>query len=251
MKRLFLTSLAIAALSTGASRAGVTYSFSDSASQKSASAAFSLSGTTLTVVVTNTGAAANDNPDTLGGIFLNLGDPTKLQTADTIALTSGSQVITNGLSTGSQDVDGQWFKASDTTDHAGYNLLLSSVGYNSGTKDYFGMGSGDNGINYGLIDGIGSSPKNGFENKSWISNSVTLTLTVKNSFSLSDLGSQILFQYGSDVSKEPSFVSTKLEGPNSVPEPGSLTLAVIAGSLGLAEAWRRRKGAEVAVRDAA
>jgi hypothetical protein len=233
------------------SRAGsiANYSFSDSKSGLAGTADFSLSGTTLTVVVTNTAkAATTDNGDTLGGIFLNLTNTTTFAPS-TLALTAGSHVLVNGSTSMpgkhnttvpvSQDITGQWFEASDTKDHLHYNTLLSSVGYNSGSKNYFDGAKGDTGVNYGLISGSAQGNGNGFYGKEWISDSVTMTLTVASTFTLANLGRTIIFQYGSNASQDLSFVGKLV----TVPEPSSFAMAGTAGMAVLAVARRRRSKA--------
>lgn len=205
--------------------------FSGSSGDLKAAADFSLSGTTLTVTLTNTSTAdVLDPTDVLTGVFF---DTTGTLTPVSASL-NGSTVyygtITNagdgwGLGTG--------------VSANGENTAISATGAVTGLghSNFSGASNALDGLAYGILS-------EGFNVSTTLANtgvtghgpliqdSVEFTLTVPTGFTLSELGSTVVFQYGTDLS------ATHFDG--TVPEPSSLVFLLGSGLLGLAGYGRRK-----------
>jgi len=228
-------SVAIAALALGlsATAANATVVFTGSSGSLAASAEFTVSGSTLTVTLTNT--SANDvlvPADVLTAVFFNLaGNPSLTRTSALLA--GGSTVFydADGQPAGGI-VGGEW----------AYLNGLSQYGVNSGISSsglgIFGPGdrfpgadleppASPDGVQYGLLSaGDNTATGNGGITGSGglIKNSVVLTLGgLPGGFSESSI-TDVTFQYGTGLT-EPSYRGGP---PGRVPEPTSLLLVALA-----------------------
>ncbi len=245
-KRRFMSAAACAMLFmlalTAPSRASsVTYS--GTSGNLAASAAFNLSGSTLTVTLTNTSTHDVLVPtDVLTAVWFN----TTHTLTPVSASLNGSSVFYGSIT--------------NAGDGWGYGTGLNAHGENSGisaTGAANGLGhsnfSGANNALQGLAYGILSAGDNSATGNTGvkghgplIKNSVQFTLTAGSGFSLSELGSSVVFQYGTSLT-ETSFSGGKQGGNGSAaPVPPSAVLLGI-GSLCLAgfAAIRRHRGAPV------
>ncbi len=199
----------------------------------SAEAMFTLSGGTLTIVLTNTGSPAVVPADGLTGLFWN--------SLTTLSTTGASATITGGSSllnctgatptcTPSTNVGGEFAYASSGFPSP-FNQGISSAGFS-----IFGSGNlnGSNlqdpnavdGINFALVNGLAGNANNKITGVPTIDNSVTFVFTgLSSTLDLTNVG----FQYG-----------TVLTDPNlKVAEPGSLAL-LVSGLFGLVGLVRKR-----------
>ena len=203
--------------------------FSFSSGSYAASADFALSGSTLTVTLTNMSAPNPvDQSGVLTGVFFNSSGLTPLS-----ASLNGSTVVDGSLV---NNVGEGWT----------YQSGVSAQGMNSGISAAgLGIFSQANffsppvtpldGVNYGILSAGYTGGSTGFTNGGpYIDNSILFTLTAPTGFNLGELGSSVVFQYGSALT-EPSFTGT----PPSVPEP-SVMLLLGFGMVGLVSVRRLR-----------
>jgi hypothetical protein len=242
----------VLALGATSARADL-YTFSNGT--RAASADFSLSGNTLTVVLTNTSTFDVGVPeDVLTALYFNPGAGA--------TLTKVSALLTNG-STVYYDADGQPAGGVVGGEWAYKNGISVTVGTGLGAKTYgagissvglgvFGPGdlfpgpdlqspTSPDGLQYGLLS-AGDDPATGnggiTGSGGLIKNSVTFQFTVSN-FNLSSLGGSVGFQYGTDLS-EPSFNGEPFDPGPPVPEPSTLAIAGL-GALGFVGYGIRRR----------
>jgi hypothetical protein len=234
--------------------------FSGTSGGLSASADFSLSGSTLTVTLTNTSATTALVPaDVLTGVFF---DSAHTLTPTSAAYPNGSTIWYGTISTPSGTGDG-WGYATGVAAQ-GKNSAISASGAVSGLghSNFSGANNPLQGLDYGILPagytGVGANT--GITGHGpLIQNSVVFTLTVPSGFDLAELGNDVAFQYGTQLS-EPSFAG--LLDPNaggnnggnngnggvgnggpsdpSAPEPSSLALLALGGAA--LAGWRRWKG---------
>lgn len=235
--------------------------FVESSGNLAASADFQLSGTTLTIVLTNTTTAdTGANADLLSGVFWDLGGSSSIISADSVFLHNGSTMTQDGAtSPGNVFVDLTAAFGGDVSGEFGYATNIQSgfsgafngadFGINSSGLGPFGSTSvigstnldgpvSPNGGNFGIAGAgtVSLSPNFPFiiNTAANTGGSVIMTLTVATGFSLDDIGN-VGFQYGTSIC-EPF-----LNGDNCapIPEPASLTLLGM-GLVGLV-AFRRKR----------
>ena len=199
-----------------------------------ASAKFSLSGTALTIVLTNKATAAVTDPaEMLSALFWY--SPTTGLTPGSASLTSGSSWV-NPSSVAINTGDGYGYASSDPTGPHGANQGVSAVGIGFfGDGNFAGYSTPRvhlDGDAYDILpaNGISSSGK-GFNNKYPLANdSMTFTLTLPTGVTSLDI-SDVSFQYSSAIT-----------GPNvvgNVPVPPT-ALLLGSGLMGMGLlGWRR------------
>jgi hypothetical protein len=201
--------------------------FAGSSGTLSASADFALSGNTLTVTLTNTsGADVMDPTDVLTGLGFNT---SHLLTPVSASL-NGSTVFYGSIV---NNVGEGWDYEGGINFH-GYNAGVSAAGLGvfSAPNFFSPPVTPLDGIDYGLLS-AGDNPATGNTGITGhgplIDDSIVFTLTAAAGFDLSEIGSSVVFQYGTAVD-EPNFVGGV---QSAVPEPTSIfLLATVAAGLG-------------------
>jgi hypothetical protein len=217
-------------LSGNATAGSVTYS--GSSGQYSASAVFTLTGSTLTIDLTNTSSADVLVPsDVLMAVLFNTSN---LLTPVSASL-NGSTVFYGSLV---NNVGEGWAYNSGFSAH-GMNSGISAAGLGifGPNGNFFLPGVKVDGLDYGLLS-KGDNPSTGNsgvkDHGPLIKNSVLFTLLAAPGFSLTELGNLIVFQNGTELD-EPFFNGTL----QPISEPGALAL-LVPGLVGLGFGLRRK-----------
>jgi hypothetical protein len=212
--------------------------FGGSSGTLAAQATFDLTGTTLTVTLTNTGAAAGSNGDLLHGLFFDVtGSPTLA--AGTANLNAGStQINFDGTPFTGTNVaaDGFGFgQGLSGGSPASYGIASAGFGLFGGSNFAGSNGQALDGTNWGIANGVTTpnSISGGQAPPVLVDNSMVFTLTGFTA-SLSDI-KNVSFQYNTSLS------GTNIPGtPAVAPEPPTIIGATLASLLGLGLARRRR-----------
>lgn len=240
----------------------------ESGNTLAASADFSLSGTTLTVVLTNTTTDITEvNSDLLSGVMWDVGGSSSIVSADSVDLTAGSSITFDGLVDGSPvdltsgafdgDVSGEFgyvddIQSSNPGALGGADFGVAANGFGPfGSATLISSNNLDdpeapNGPNFG-IQGAGAvaTPAN-WDGLPLITNtnagqggSVTIELTVADGFDLMDIDN-VWFQYGTSLD-QPGFGGECGDGCEPpIPEPATISLLGL-GLAGMALSRARRK----------
>jgi hypothetical protein len=207
-----------------------------------ASADFSISGNTLTVVLTdtNTSNIAKYVPsDALTALFFNVaGNPLLTYTeAEASSVRTGSAV-----KAGPVNITSEWAYAFKSTGLGGSVSPPVTEHYGLGTAGFgifSGLGGGQQ-FPYGILDkGFTGSNGNGpVDAASFAQDSITFSLKFNGKLSESDI-SDVRFQWGTALN-EGNVPGLRL---SAVPEPSSLVLMVSGSLAGLTCLYWRRKPA--------
>ena len=225
MKRLAL--FTVLALSLTARAQAAPLSFDAASGNLAASVVFNLSGSTLTVTLTNTSLFDTLVPaDVLTGVFFDIDSAPVTLTPGSAVLGAGSSVLWGTTDPG-EVVGGEWAYAGyiGASTPGGQDYGISSAGLG-----VFGAGSfpgtnlsgpvSVNGMQYGIVS-AGNIASTGNQavtgSNPLIDNSVVFTFSVSPNFN-PYLITNVAFQYGT------SFSEPRL----SVPEPSSLLLLALS-----------------------
>jgi len=251
MSRVWAGLLTIFALTLCTPRADASVLFSNTSNGLSASASFSISGTTLTILLTNTDSATGtgapkDPANTLSGLFFNLGSSAFVPVS--AKLPNGSSIIQTencdaNPCVGEKNVGGEFSYAYGGANWlAGTNQGIASSGYlnaNTSAGNFNGLNLDNpnalDGINFGIVpDGwVAGSGNGGLDSVALIEGAVKFVLTIPNGLKESDI-KNVYFTYGTapnegtlggTTSGTPSTTTTTTSG---VPEPGMLSLLGVA-----------------------
>jgi hypothetical protein len=248
----FLTVVVVALCRVPSAEATVV--FTGSQGGLSAQASFSISGTTLTVLLTNTDTSPSGSEwvptEVLTGLFFNLGSGEFTPVSATID--SGKIVQKNNCNDGAPscnttDVGSEWSYAYGGVGFlSGENQGIASAGYlNDNTSDgNFGPGNLDgpeaiNGMEFGIVPAefVAGSGNGGMDGEAFIAGTVKYVLTIPTGLSESEI-SNVYFTYGTSpgggLPGTPGTGTTTTS--TSVPEPASLALL----GMGVALAGYRR-----------
>ncbi len=202
-----------------------------------ASAQFDLSGTTLTITLTDTATSANAQyvpSDILTAVYFGTTSLAAL-TPGTASL-DGSTIISSDLT----DVGSNWEFLGGFTPVRGLMNGISASGLS-----VFGQGNFNNctsstcknlgGINWGLVPSFfppSQGINGGVSGTTLVDDRVQFTLNTMPGFSLASIDS-VQFQWGTSNDE------FSARGMTSAPEPS--TLIPVAGGIGLAAFWRRKR----------
>jgi hypothetical protein len=245
--------------------AGATATFLGSGSGLSAKAEFTISGTTLTILLTNTDAATGGGaPDAtnevLTGVYFNLGSGAFVPVSAMIV--TGEVVQETQCSencAGATNVGGEWGYDFGTAGFApGANQGLASAGYlNTGLSNNLGNfpSSGGtnlddpdslNGANFGIVPlgFVEYSGNGGMDNDPLISGTVQFVLTIPAGLTESDI-KNVTFTYGTNPDKTipSSTTTTTTTTGTSIPEPAALALFGLGLTVAAVRLRRRRRSA--------
>jgi hypothetical protein len=208
-----------------------------------ASAVFDLSGTTLTVTLTNTSHDdTTDNTDVLTAVAFDV-NPSHTLTPVSASL-NGSTTIGSIANVG----DG-WGYGTGLSAHGQNSAISASGTFNGlGHSNFSAASNSLGGSNYGVLAAgtVASDLNHGTQNQEpFVVDSVQFRLTASSGFTLADLGSSVVFQFGTSTS-EPSFDGS-CTNCTAVPEASTVDfLAADFGLMGLVGAFfylRRKRGA--------
>jgi hypothetical protein len=210
--------------------------FSGSSGNLAASAAFDLSGSTLIITLANTSTQDVLVPaDVLTGLLFNSSFAFKPVSA-------------------SLDGPPVFYKSTDSPgDGWGYGYNISAHGMNSalsasgavkglGQSNFSSSATNLGGLDYGILS-AGDMPNTGnagvLKKGPLFKDSLQFTLAVPEDFKITDIGSSVVFQYGTSLS-EPWFSGNPPKTPpvQQTPEPGTMLL-LSTGGVALAIIKRR------------
>jgi len=194
----------------------------------SGSALFTITGNTLTVVLTNTTAPRTTaQGNALTGVVFDITGGSPVLALSGIALTSGSDIWTSKFAANTSDpLAGSWTSVLGASPLAAYGAATTGF---SGAFNGGSISLGNSGPNYGIVANDtfdGTNVAFGGSQFPFIQRSLTLTFTGANGVSESQLANvRILF--GTDGT---GVITT-------VPAPGALALLALSGAV----AMRRRR----------
>jgi hypothetical protein len=235
--------------------AAATVLVNGSGSGLSASASFTISGTTLTILLTNTDPAprreAWTRSEVLTGLFFNLGTAADVFTpvSATIAggaLAQGAQCTEGPCNDSTTNVGGEWgyaFGGVADRDIAGANRGIATASYLNGNANFNGPNLDNsaalNGVDFGILpstfeDGAGNAP---VDKDPFIRGSSTFVLNIPKGLTEAMI-SNVYFQYGTNTNKASFSTSTTstgstttTNGMGTVPEPSLFALAAVGFAL--------------------
>jgi len=275
LKRSFPILVAIASLAvcSSAFADSVTYGNIAGGPGLSAAATFTVTGTTLTIVLKNTSTTNVTQPtEVLLGLFWNSTSSATLGGGDvgrgTAVVSAGSTTVNGGYAPGNfgNNISSEWAFSSNVPAADGINAPakfgVGGSGFSNGSGSWFG--SGDtmsidpanrlNPTNSGPPDGVGAGIVNstyvtgggntGVTGQTEVNNSITFTFTLSSTFSVKDSIDKVYFTYGTSAGEVPPVVGNPPpvgSGP-STPLPSSVWAggALMAGLATMAK-YRRRK----------
>ena len=208
-----------------ASASSISYDFTSGG--LGALAVFNLSGTTLTVTLENTGSGDVLVPtDVLTGVFFNTSTAANHGLTPVSASLDGSSVFYGSLAAAGVGAGWQYL-AGVSAQGKNSGISAAGLGVFGPNGNFASPGVTIDGLDYGLLSaGDNSATGNGGVTGGGplIKDEVVFTLTAGSAFSLSDLGSTVVFQYGTALT-EPSFTTTGTGILDvRVPEPSALLL---------------------------
>lgn len=229
--------------------------FAASSGDLSASAQFTASGNTLTIVLTNTSSVTvHDNADVLTGVFFDITPAVALPGSAT--LTSGSvyaQTTNVTGFTGSTNLGNEWsFEGGSSPLHSSVtqHFGLSTVGLGifdtpiDSTAPNLDNSTDNGQTDFGLVNvGFNDFDGNGgLDNRVLVVNSITFTLTLQGISPVSV--TNVRFQYGTGLNEPHLDAPEPTPDTPAVPAPaGLILLASAAPMLALRRVFRRKLSA--------
>lgn len=244
MKKLLLAAVAMVICQTAAQANSLT--FTGSSGNLSASATFNLTGSNLSITLTNTASTpTTQQAGVLMGLLFNA--PALTASTTSAAFASGSGALNSTGKSGDDPIanpNNWWGYQSPVGPILGFNSAIDASG-SAGFGTPFLLNKSQNPAK-GALDGssggivaLGTTADN---DKSYVMNSMVFTFTAPSGFSLDALGSHVQFIYGTQIGGsggEPNFPGVT---PNVVPEPASvLSICIGVAMVGGGFSLRRRK----------
>jgi len=265
MRRLVVGVFLIVAVLGLMTKAEATVLVSGMTNGRSASASFTISGDTLTILLTNTDTAPKGPSwvpsEVLTGLFFNLGTASDVFTPVSATIAPGGLAQADKCNAGqcsgaTTNVGGEWsyaFGGVSDPDIVGTNRGISTAGYLNANTDLGNFNGSNldkanslNGANFGLVPGsfVDGSGVGGLDKDPLVKGSATFVLKVPRGLTEAMI-SNVYFTYGTSL-KAPSFTTSTTNGTGSgavgnVPEPSTLTL--IGAGLAIAAYRVRRRRA--------
>ena len=265
MRRVLAAGVVTTCFLLGCTRdASATVMVSGSSGGLSASAQFTISNDTLTILLTNTDTAPNAvNPgwmpsEVLSGLFFDLGGSALTPDGATIAagaIAQMSKCNAGACTAATTNVGGEWsyaFGGVNDPDIGGAKHGIAAAGYlnaNTSGGNFNGPNLDDpgglGGSNFGVMPAsfVDNSGNGGVDNDPLIKGSVKFVLKIPSGLNESMI-SNVYFTYGTNLN-EPSFTTGRTATSNgggttgNVPEPASVALVGI-GLAFVARRLRRR-----------
>ncbi len=257
MARVFTAAVAVAAVIGLAQVASASISFTGSGTNPGDSgtsklfgeADFSISGSTLTVVLTNTGGTAsptNGPGGTLTGLMFDI-----LSTSSTLSsmsLTPGSTIWNSSSgSNNATPIAGSWDAALTATTYSGsaVNMGVATTGKNLFQGN--GMSLGNASPDYGLASSTSFPGGFGGSQYPFIQDSLTFTFLLSSGSVSESSINDVFFLFGTNDSPGgvlPGTPGTPTHNPNdsTVPEPTSLAIwGIVSAAAASAVARRKQK----------
>ncbi len=235
-----LCAMLVALAWTSASQA-LSITYSGSSGSRSASALFDLSGSTLNVTLANTSSSDILVPtDVLTGVFFN----TTHTLTPVSASLNGSSVFYGAF----VNNVGEGWQYKSGVSAQGKNSGISATGLSifGPSGNFFSPGQILDGLNNGILsagDNTATGNAGVTGHGPLIKHSVAYTLTADTLFSLSEVGSSVVFQYGTSTT-EPTVLGTCIDctppPPQVVPEPSTWIMLVTGILCLLGYGWSRR-----------
>jgi hypothetical protein len=263
MRRFVVGLFVIVGMTLGlAPEAGATVLVSGMNNGLAATASFTITGNTLTILLSNTDTAPRGPSyvpsEVLTGLFFNLGTSGDVFTPVSATIAAGSLAQPERCDIGpcsgaTTNVGGEWsyaFGGVNDPDIVGANRGISSAGYLNANFGNFNGSNLDrplalNGASFGIVDAnyVDGEGNRGLDKDPLIRGSATFVLDIPDGLTESMI-SNVYFTYGTSLNN-PSFTTTTTNGTGSgdignVPEPSTLALAG-AGLAIAAYRLRRRR----------
>ena len=226
MKRLiFIILFLIGAFVAGIVPASASLTYSGSNGSLSAAANFVLTGDTLTITLTNTSTADVLKPeDVLTGLFFNT-----TQTLTPVSASLNGSSVFYGTAT---DAGDGWGYASGVVAQNRNNAISAANDVNKlGNSNFSSQSNGLDGLGYGILsarDDPSTGNSSVIQHGPLIKNSVRFTLATPAGFSLDELGSTVVFQYGTSMVNGPSFSGDAVPIPSAGLLFGPVLISLIA-----------------------
>lgn len=194
----------------------------------SGQANFTLSGSILTLILTNTSGDTSDQGDALTGLIFTIGGSQTLSTSCP-SLPSGSAIWTSTSASNTIDpLCGSWTDQLAASPPLAAEFGVATTGFN-GEFNGGSISLGNASPNYGIVGGLTFPGTIGGSQFPFIQNALKFDFTVASgSVALGDI-SGVQFLFGTDgTGKIPGNRVSQQQDPPTVPEPDSLALVALA-----------------------
>lgn len=220
-----------------------------------ASALFNISGTTLTIKLSNLGDTSGGSQDVPGnaltGLLFDLPNGFTLSPVSATivpgSLRQGNFCDVGPCTSSTTNVGGEFRYATSNSLPGGADRSISSAGYNGGAPNFIGPNLDNpisvDGVNFGIIAPVGfSNPfiPNGGMLEPEIEGNVQFTMTIAGTRQLTAADfANVSFQYGTSLSE--ARIPGQPGGPGPVPEPTTALLTLSGAAVAVRRSILRRR----------